>query len=195
MFFSRRHVFLTGGGKTVLVKNLADPDGTHPFTLPTGFVAAADSVLTLFVDFTFSGNHGDGSTSAINNILCAGIAPQSWNDTCCRLYTGNGDAAQLLVVGFDDGGQQYLSAGGSLIRRNKAVLRIHYGTGTMDVWLNGRQIAQGFGAFGDGGQSACLGAVSISNAEGNNRFWGTYHEISRLSGALRDEQLRALTIV
>lgn len=193
MFFSRRHVFLTGGGKTVLVKNLADPDGANPYTLPTGFTAKAGQVLTLFVDFTFSGNHGDGSTSAINNILCAGIAPQSWNDTCCRLYTGNGDAAQLLVVGFDNGGQQYLSAGGSLIRRNKAVLRIHYGTGTMDVWLNGRQIAQGFGAFGDGGQSACLGAVSISNAEGNNRFWGTYHEISRLSGIFTDAQLLAFT--
>lgn len=193
MFFSRRHVFLTGGGKTVLVKNLADPDGTHPFTLPTGFVAAADSVLTLFVDFTFSGNHGDGSTSAINNILCAGIDPQSWNDTCCRLYTGNGDAAQLLVVGFDDGGQQYLSAGGSLIRRNKAVLRIHYGTGTMDVWLNGQQLAQGFGGFGSGGQAACLGAVTISNAEGVNRFYGTYHEVSILPSTLRDEQLRALT--
>ena len=152
-------------------------------------------MLTLFLDFTFTGNQGDGSTSVINNVLCAGISPQEWNDTCCRLYTGNGDASQLLVVGFDDGGQQYLSAGGSLIRRNKAVMRLNYAAGTMDVWLNGQQIAQSFGAFGTGGQAACLGAVSISNAEGNNRFYGTYHEVSILPAALRDEQLRALTIV
>lgn len=185
---------LLGGGmdKTVLLRNFDAASG-QPFTKSTGFITQADSVLTLFLDFTFNGNHGDGSTSAINNVLCAGISPQEWNDTCCRLYTGNGDVSQLLVVGFDDGGQQYLSAGGSLIRRNKAVMRLNYAAGTMDVWLNGQQIAQSFGAFGTGGQAACLGAVSISNAEGNNRFYGTYHKVSILPAALRDEQLRALT--
>lgn len=191
----RRRVLLGDGmDKTVLLRNFDAASG-QTFTKSTGFAAAADSVLTLFVDFTFSGNHGDGRTSAINNILCAGIDPQSWNDTCCRLYTGNGDAAQLLVIGFDDGGQQYLSTGGSLIRRNKAVMRLNYAAGTMDLWLNGQQIAQGFGGFGSGGQAACLGAVSISNAEGVNRFYGTYHEVSILPAALQDEQLRALTIV
>ena len=191
----RRRVLLGGGmDKTVLLRNFNAASG-QTFTKSTGFIAQADSVLTLFLDFTFTGNQGDGSTSTINNILCVGIAPQEWNDTCCRLYTGNGDPAKLLVVGFDDGGQQYFSAGGSLIRRNKAVLRIHYNTGTCDLWLNGQQLAQSFGAFGTGGQAACLGAVSISNAEGNSRFYGTYHEVSILPAALRDEQLRALTIV
>ena len=65
----------------------------------------------------------------------------------------------------------------------------------VNLWLNGQQLAQSFGAFGTGGQAACLGAVSISNAEGINRFYGTYHEVSILPAALRDEQLRALTIV
>ena len=190
----RRGLMGDGLHKTVLLRNFDAASG-QTFTESTGFTAAAGRVLTLFLDFTFTGNQGDGSTSVINNVLCAGISPQEWNDTCCRLYTGNGDASQLLVVGFDDGGQQYLSAGGSLIRRNKAVMRLNYAAGTMDVWLNGQQIAQSFGAFGTGGQAACLGAVSISNAEGSNRFWGTYHEISILPGALRDEQLRALTIV
>lgn len=50
-------------------------------------------------------------------------------------------------------------------------------------------------ALGDPAGSLFLGAVSISNAEGSSRFRGTYHEISILPGALRDEQLRALTIV
>ena len=189
----RRRVLLGDGmDKTVLIRNFNAASG-QTFTQSTGFTAVSNSVLTLFLDFTFTGNQGDGSTSTINNILCVGIAPQEWNDTCCRLYTGNGDPAQLLVIGFDDGGQEYFSTGGSMLRRNKAVMRLNYAAGTMDVWLNGQQIAQSFGAFGTGGQAACLGAVSISNAEGNNRFYGTYHEVSILPAALRDEQLRALT--
>lgn len=191
----RRRVLLGGGmDKTVLLRNFNAASG-QTFTQSAGFTAASDSVLTLFMDFTFTGNQGDGSTSTINNILCVGIAPQEWNDTCCRCYTGNGDASQLLVIGFDDGGQQYFSTGGSLIRRNKAVMRLNYAAGTMDVWLNGQLLAQSFGAFGAGGQAACLGAVSISNAEGNNRFYGTYHEVKILPDTLQDEQLRALTIV
>lgn len=189
----RRRVLLGDGmDKTVLLRNFNAASG-QTFTQSTGFTAVSNSVLTLFLDFTFTGNQGDGSTSTINNILCVGIAPQEWNDTCCRLYTGNGDPAQLLVIGFDDGGQEYFSTGGSMLRRNKAVMRLNYAAGTMDVWLNGQQIAQSFGAFGTGGQAACLGAVSISNAEGNNRFYGTYHEVKILPDTLQDEQLRALT--
>ena len=189
----RRRVLLGDGmAKTVLLRNFNAASG-QTFTKSTGFIAQADSVLTLFMDFTFTGNQGDGSTSANNNILCVGIAPQEWNDTCCRLYTGNRVTRQVLVVGFDDAGRRSFFASDSLIRRNKAVLRIHYNTGTCDLWLNGQQLAKSFGAFGTGGQAACLGAVSISNAEGNNRFYGTYHEVSILPAALRDEQLRALT--
>ena len=189
----RRRVLLGGGmDKTVLLRNFNAASG-QTFIKSTGFIAQADSVLTLFMDFTFTGNQGDGSTSVINNVLCAGISPQEWNDTCCRLYTGNRVTRQVLVVGFDDAGQRSFFASDSLIRRNKAVLRIHYNTGTCDLWLNGQQLAQSFGAFGTGGQAACLGAVSISNAEGINRFYGTYHEVSILPAALQDEQLRALT--
>lgn len=189
----RRRVLLGGGmDKTVLFRNFNAASG-QTFTKSTGFIAQADSVLTLFMDFTFTGNQGDGSTSTNNNILCVGIAPQEWNDTCCRLYTGNMVTRQVLVVGFDDAGRRSFFASDSLIRRNKAVLRIHYNTGTCDLWLNGQQLVQSLGAFGTGGQAACLGAVSISNAEGNNRFYGTYHEVSILPAALQDEQLRALT--
>ena len=89
----RRRVLLGDGmAKTVLLRNFNAASG-QTFTQSAGFTAASDSVLTLFMDFTFTGNQGDGSTSTINNILCVGIAPQEWNDTCCRLYTGNGDPA------------------------------------------------------------------------------------------------------
>ena len=191
----RRRVLLGGGmDKTVLLRNFNAASG-QTFTQSAGFTAASNSVLTLFLDFTFTGNQGDGSTSTVNNILCVGIAPQEWNETCCRIYTGKSSARQVLLMGFSENSQRYIYANNSLIRRNKAVLRIHYANGTTDAWLNGQLLYQSLGAFGTGGQAACLGAVSISNAEGNNRFYGTYHEISILPAALRDEQLRALTIV
>lgn len=144
----RRRVLLGDGmAKTVLLRNFNAASG-QTFTKSTGFIAQADSVLTLFMDFTFTGNQGDGSTSTTNNILCVGIAPQEWNDTCCRLYTGNRVTRQVLVVGFDDAGRRSFFASDSLIRRNKAVLRIHYNTGTCDLWLNGQQLAQSFGLSG-----------------------------------------------
>ena len=75
--------------------------------------------------------------------------------------------------------------------RNKMVCRVNYlsvSSAVLDVWRNGVQVISGYTAG-----SLFLGAVSISNAEGSSRFRGTYHEISLLPGALRDEQLRALT--
>lgn len=36
-------------------------------------------------------------------------------------------------------------------------------------------------------------ASTASNAEGDNRFYGTYHEVKILPDTLQDEQLRALT--
>lgn len=183
MFFSRRHVFLTGGGKTVLVKNLADPDGANPFTLPTGFTAAAGRVLTLFLDFTFDG----GSSS---NLICAGLNPQIWtNNDGLRIYLCiNGDTGTTRFHFFEATNNVAL---GDPAGRNKMVCRVNYLSGSsavLDVWRNGAQVISGYTAG-----SVSLGAVSISNAEGSSRFRGTYHEISILPGTLRDEQLRALT--
>ena len=45
-------------------------------------------------------------------------------------------------------------------------------------------------------QAARLAARKVERiAEGNNRFYGTYHEVSILPDTLQDEQLRALTIL
>lgn len=178
MFFSRRHVFLNGGGKTILVKNLADPNGANPFTLSTGFTTGAGKVLTLFLDFT--------CTEAVNlaNLLCAGLAPQNWDYLGFRWYMSAEE--QMLYMGR----AQQTAATASVLRRNKAVIRLRYTSatsGAADVWMNGQQLCAGLA--GDCG----AGTVTISNAEGNNRFRGTYHEVSLLPAALRDEQLRALT--
>ena len=183
--------------KTVLVSNVDASSGGNTFNKSAEFTAAADSVLILYMDFTFTGNNGDGSTYN-NNVLCVGRNPDAWNDTCCRLYVGSepngqGHGEQILLVGFDDAGQQYLDAPGGTIKRNHAVMRISYTDGTMDFWLNGQDIAKGFGAYASGGKNSCLGAISIANTEGSHRFYGTYHEISRLEGSFTDDQLKAFT--
>ena len=183
--------------KTVLVSNVNASSGGNTFNKSTGFTAAADSVLILYMDFTFTGNNGDGSTYN-NNVLCVGRNPDAWNDTCCRLYVGSepngqGHGEQVLLVGFDDAGQRYFDAPGGTIKRNRAVMRINYASGTMDFWLNGQEIAKGFGAYASGGKNSCLGAINIANTEGSHHFYGTYHEISRLEGSFTDDQLKAFT--
>ena len=124
--------------KTVLVSNVDASSGGNTFNKSSGFTAAADSVLILYMDFTFTGNNGDGSTYN-NNTLCVGRNPDAWNDTACRLYMGSdpngqGHGEQILLVGFDDAGQQYIDAPGGTIKRNRAVMRISYTNGTMDFW-------------------------------------------------------------
>ena len=176
----RRRVLLGDGmDKTVLLRNLDAASG-QTFTESTGFTAAAGSVLTLFLDFT--------CTEAVNlaNLLCAGLAPQNWDYLGFRWYMSAEE--QMLYMGR----AQQTAATASALRRNKAVIRLRYTSatsGAADVWMNGQQLCAGLAGDCD------AGAVSISNAEGSSRFRGTYHEISLLPGALRDEQLRALTIV
>ena len=164
--------------KQVLLHDLADPNGANPFTLSTGFATGAGKVLTLFLDFT--------CTEAVNiaNLLCAGLAPQNWDYLCFRWYMSTEE--QMLYMGR----AQQTAATASVLRRNKAVIRLRYTSatsGAADVWMNGQQLCAGLA--GDCG----AGTVTISNAEGTSRFRGTYHEVSLLPGDLRDEQLRALT--
>ena len=167
------------------MKNLADPDGANPYTLPTGFTAKAGRALTLFLDFTFSGGSG-------SNLICAGLNPQTW-------VQNDGLKVYLCIDSDTDTTRFHFFAGtnnvalGDPAGRNKMVCRVNYlsaSSAVLDVWRNGVQVISGYTAG-----SVSLGAVSISNAEGSSRFRGTYHEISLLPGALRDEQLRALTIV
>lgn len=166
--------------KTVLLRNFDAASG-QTFTLGTGFTTGAGKVLTLFLDFTCA---GVGGQADLENLICAGLSPQVWDQLCFRWYLST--AEQLLYMG----NTQQTVASGSVIRRNKAVIRLTYSSataGSADVWLNGQQLQEGLSG------SCEAGTVSISNAEGSNRLYGTYHEISILSSAMRDEQLRALT--
>ena len=179
----RRRVLLGGGmDKTVLLRNFNAASG-QTFTKSTGFIAQADSVLTLFLDFTFDGGSG-------SNLICAGLNPQTWvqNDGLKVYLCIDGDTGTTRFHFFNGTNNVAL---GDPAGRNKMVCRVNYlsaSSAVLDVWRNGVQVISGYTAG-----SVSLGAVRISNAEGSSRFRGTYHEISILPGALRDEQLRALT--
>ncbi len=180
----RRGLMGEGLHKTVLLRNFDAASG-QTFTESTGFTAKAGQVLTLFLDFTFDG----GSSS---NLICAGLNPQIWtNNDGLRIYLCiDGDTGTTRFHFFNGTNNVAL---GDPAGRNKMVCRVNYlsaSSAVLDVWRNGVQVISGYTAG-----SVSLGAVSISNAEGSSRFRGTYHEISLLPGALRDEQLRALTIV
>ena len=179
----RRRVLLGGGmDKTVLLRNFNAASG-QTFTKSTGFIAQADSVLTLFLDFTFDGGSG-------SNLICAGLNPQTWvqNDGLKVYLCIDGDTGTTRFHFFNGTNNVAL---GDPAGRNKMVCRVNYlsaSSAVLDVWRNGVQVISGYTAG-----SVSLGAVSISNAEGSSRFRGTYHEVSILPAALQDEQLRALT--
>lgn len=180
----RRGLMGDGLHKTVLLRNFDAASG-QTFTESTGFTAVAGRALTLFLDFTFSGGSG-------SNLICAGLNPQTW-------VQNDGLKVYLCIDSDTDTTRFHFFAGtnnvalGDPAGRNKMVCRVNYlsaSSAVLDVWRNGVQVISGYTAG-----SVSLGAVSISNAEGSSRFLGTYHEVSILPGALRDEQLRALTIV
>lgn len=92
-----------------------------------------------------------------------------------------------------------------------------YTNPTVTVWLNGQAVCTNFSISGNGRQEcletgwfaqfwqiesgytegnwdAIMGVNTISNKEGTNKFYGTYHEISIIQQDLSDEELLALTI-
>lgn len=85
------------------------------------------------------------------------------------------------------------------------------------IWLNGQNVCVDFtpsdalrqeyvsgGIIGAGwtpdegytigNWNAIIGEITLSNVEGTNRFYGTYHEISHILETLTNEELLALTI-
>lgn len=166
-----------GPPRSILIKDRDCTNG-ESFTVSTGIVSTADTIICVYIDYWFYGNQNDTTSSAINNIICIGKNAQSWNDYCTRLYTGqNNNINQMLLVAFNDGDQSYKNVG-SIMRHNKIVARINYSTGTSDFYINGQTIAKSFGAWGTGGQSDALGEIVISNAEGSHRSYSFYNEIS-----------------
>lgn len=94
---------------------------------------------------------------------------------------------------------------------------VSYTNPTVTVWLNGQAVCTNFSVSGNGRQEcletdwltqfwqiergytegnwdAIMGVNTISNKEGLNRFYGTYHEISHILETLTNEELLALTI-
>ena len=181
--------------RNILIKDRDCTNG-ESFTVSTGIVSTADTIICVYIDYWFYGNQNDTASSAINNIICIGKNAQNWNDYCTRLYTGqNNNLNQMLLVAFNDGDQAYKNVG-SIMRHNKIIVRINYSTGRTDFYINGQTIAKNFGAWGTGGQSDALGEIVISNAEGSHRSYSFYNEISILgTNNWTDEMFESFTEV
>ena len=200
------------------------------------------SVYTLYIDFTFLGNNADMTTGHLNNLMCIGINPNSWNDTSVRVYLGDDDdnsVTNINVIPFVGADQAKYDAP-LVIGRNKMIIKIDYpiktektkqivfgGTYTYNdytapktsIWFNVQNVCLDFtpnnalkqeyvsggimGSMGwtpddgytEGNWNAIIGEITLSNVEGTNRFYGTYHEISHILETLTNEELLALTII
>ena len=87
-------------------------------------------------------------------------------------------------MSFFANSQQEIDFGKSFIGHHKLVMKVTCANSNVcDVWFDGEKIVSGEGT------SFPTGAWSISNAEGNNRFYGTYHMIAILNDSLTDEEL------
>ena len=202
------------------------------------------SVYTLYIDFTFLGNNADMATGHLNNLMCIGINPNSWNDTSVRVYLGDDDdnsVTNINVIPFVGVDQAKYDVP-LVIGRNKMIIKINYPIKTektksgtswwggevtytyndytapkTSIWLNGQNVCvdftpsdalkqeyvlgggTGLGWSPDEGYTignwdAIIGEITLSNVEGTNRFYGTYHDISHILETLTNEELLALTI-
>lgn len=177
------------------------------------------------------------ATGHLNNLMCIGINPNSWNDTSVRVYLGNKDdnsATKIRVTSFvvDDRVDYDVPL---IIGRNKMIIKIDYPIKTQkykqeifggliiyndytapktSIWLNGQNVCVDFtpsnalkqeyvsGGLGwspdkgytQGNWDGIIGEITLSNVEGVNRFYGTYHEISHILETLTNEELLALTV-
>ena len=181
------------------------------------------------------------ATGHLNNLMCIGINPNSWNDTSVRVYLGNKDdnsVTNIRVTSFvvDDRVDYDVPL---VIGRNKMIIKIDYPIKTektkqgiyvgtyfryndytapkTSIWLNGQNVCVDFTpsnalkqeyVSGTGGQTnwspdegytrgnwdGIIGEITLSNVEGTNRFYGTYHEISHILETLTNEELLALTV-
>lgn len=171
--------------KKVVIQNLEDTGGSKTFTQDIGFTGASGAVLKLLIDFTFNGNHNDPSEAPTNNmLLVVGTNPSQWVTTSNIHMYITGENNDHLLMTFFSNSQQEVDFGKTFIGHHKLVMKVTCSDSNVcDVWFDGEKIVSGQGT------SFPTGAWSISNAEGSNRFYGTYHMIAILNDSLTDEEL------
>lgn len=147
-------------------------------------VSSSDS-LVMLVDFTFTGS----AWSTNSNLIRVGLSPDSWNYNCVGFYiNASYSENNFTVQSFAD--QSSVDTTSLRNTRHRLVFKVNYsGSGNLNVWMDGTKIVSNFGS------SPVTGSLSMSNAEGSNRFVGTYHEVKILSSSLSDEELRAASEV
>lgn len=139
----------------------------------------------MLVDFTFTGS----AWSTNSNLIRVGLSPDSWNYNCVGFYiNASYSENNLTVQSFAD--QSSVNTTSLRNTRHRLVFKVNYsGSGNLNAWMDGTKIVSNFGS------SPVTGSLSMSNAEGSNRFVGTYHEVKILSSSLSDEELRAASEV
>ena len=147
-------------------------------------VSSSDS-LAMLVDFTFTGS----TWSTNSNLIRVGLSPESLNYNCVGFYiTASYYENYLTVQSFSE--QSRVDTESLRNTRHRLVFKVNYsGSGNLNAWLDGTKIVSNFGS------SPVTGSLTMSNAEGSNRFVGTYHEVKILSSSLSDEELRAASEV
>lgn len=153
-------------------------------------VSSSDS-LVMLVDFTFTGSAGPTNS----NLIRVGLSPDSWNNSCVGFYINASYIEPLsnyvdnfTVQSFAD--QSSVNTTSLRNTRHRLVFKVNYsGSGNLNAWMDGTKIVSNFGS------SPVTGSLSMSNAEGSNRFVGTYHVVKILSSSLSDEELRAASEV
>lgn len=158
-----------------LIMNYSDPNGSKAFTRDIGFTAYEGSVFAMLLDFDFS-----GSNSA--NFICIGSTPESWNNNCIRFYVADSDTDGFTMHIFSSDTTN-VRIDGDISGHHKLVVKCKcQSTNTVSVWFDGKKV------LSDTGSAFHAGSWTMSNAEGSNRFKGTYNEISILKPYLTDEQ-------
>lgn len=147
-------------------------------------VSPSDS-LAMLVDFTFTGS----AWSTNSNLIRVGLSPESFNYNCVSFYiTSSYSGNYFTVQSFSE--QSRVDTESLRNTRHRLVFKVNYsGSGNLNAWLDGNKIVSNFGS------SPVTGSLTMSNAEGSNRFVGTYHEVKILSSSLSDEELRAASEV
>lgn len=162
-----------------ILTSLSDPNGEHTFNQDLFFTMTYGASITLLIDYDFSGEDAA-------NLICIGNNPSAWNYQCIRFYIASSNEGTGFVLWTYSTQENIFDNTGTvnMLGHHKLVIKCSYGDTKRFVgWFDGKKI-------GDATDIPFYeGSWAISNAEGPNRFKGTYNEISVLRNDLTDEEL------
>lgn len=116
------------------------------------------------------------------DVMCVGVTPESWNLNCIRFYVVNSSTYGFTAHIFS-ANPIHITVDQNISGHHRLVFRCKcQGANSVSAWLDGKNIIK------NAGSEFHAGSWSMSNAEGNTRFKGTYNEVSILKPYLTDEE-------